>query len=103
MFCNDCLTAAKTKTGTENKVRERNKTQAKMLDNTACLSLWVGFGAARTEVSKILHGFLAAVFLEKARCWGWLHEEGSHESAEGCTPTFSAEGCTPTFPAEGGH
>lgn len=47
------------------RVRERNKNQAKIPDNTACLSLWVGFGAVKTEVSKILHGFLAAVCQEK--------------------------------------
>jgi len=48
MFCNDCLTAATPEL--KIRVRERSKTQAKIPENSPCLSFWVGFGAARTEV-----------------------------------------------------
>lgn len=91
MFCNDCLAEAKTKTRTENE-SEREKTQARIPNNTACLSLWFGSGAVRTEVFKFPQVFPAAVFQEKAYCWGCWHEEESRESAEECTPTFPVEG-----------
>lgn len=69
MFCNDCLTEAKTQIRTENE-SEREKAQANIPNSTACLSLWFGFGAVKTEVSKFLHVFLAVAFQEKEHFWG---------------------------------
>lgn len=91
MFCNDCLTEAKSKTRTENE-SEREKTQAKIPISTACLSLWFRFGVVSTEVLKVPTCFPACHLPGEVTLLGCWYEEGPHESAEGCTLTFPAEG-----------
>lgn len=105
MCCNDCLRAAKTKTRSENK-RERNKIQEKKKNqqnkthhhhqqkNTQQITLLAFlYGLElelRTEVSKVPQTVLDAVF-QVVGSWGWLHDEGFWESAEGHTSTYPGE------------